>query len=545
MELTLYYVLTILQHFFTIAMFGGILYISFLKPSRFQIELILLMASTLVMFVGYTIELYATTPDVALIGTAVSYLGKPFAMLMSLVFIADVCGKPISRKAIVALFPICIFFFLIVFTNGTVNEGHHLYYSSVDFNIDNIFSPLILEHGPLYWVYTVYLIGMFITILVYIIRAIKANNSKSMNRQLILLMAMVGSAIVGYALFFTGVTKGYDTTMTGAGVGTLFLTIVFFRYKLYDSLTLAKEYALQNASAGLLVLNENNQSVYANDMVEKLLDGKFTKDELTNLPTGKRNVEKGDFVYEVTKNAIEKRGVCYGQTVEINDITAQYRYNARLEHDVEERTREIVSIQRSAITSFAGIVEARDSSTGAHIKRMSNIVGLISRELRKTEKYSNILDDEYILRLTEVAPLHDVGKISIPDAILTKPAKLTDDEFEVIKQHPAIGEQILKEWLTGVQQDDYVQLACAVARHHHEKWNGCGYPDKLTGTDIPLAARIVAIADVYDAIRSERCYKAAMTKDEAREVIIDGNGTHFDPDIVAAFLKVLPQIEEE
>ena len=544
MELILYYVLLTLQHIATVALFAGILYISFLTPSRFQIELILLMVSTLIMLIGYSVELYAASVDAALVGTAISYLGKPFAMLMSLVFIADFCGRPISKKIIACLFPVCLFFSIIVMTNGTTASGHHLYYSKVAFAPENIYSPLILEHGPLYWVYMVFLICMFAAIMFYIIRTFRNDHTHSTRRQLNLLFAMMASTIIGYAVYMSGITNGYDTTMTGAAVGSFFLILVFFRYKLYDSLTLAKDHALHHASTGLLVLNEQNRVVYTNNLIENLLKSRFSVEELIALPEGKTILEKDDCVFEVVKSPIEKRGVLYGQTVELSDITAQYRYNSRLEHDVEERTREIVNIQRSAITSFAGIVEARDSSTGSHIKRMSRIVELLAVSLKENGDYSGIMDDTYVTRLVDVSPLHDVGKITVPDAILMKPGKLTDEEFAVIKEHSVKGEQILMECLDGVEDEDYVKLACTVARNHHEKWNGNGYPDGLRGTDIPLAARIVAVADVYDAIRSERCYKPCMTKEQARDVILEGKGSHFDPAVVDAFMRALPQIEE-
>lgn len=545
MELFFFYTLISLQFLATVVLLGEIVYISFLKPSRFQIELILLMISTLIMMIGYSIELFATGPEVALIGTAISYLGKPFAMLLSLVFIADFCGRPISQKVISGLIPVSLIFFLIVLTNGSAEGGHHLYYSTVDFNADNVFSPLILGHGPLYWVYMAYLVCMFIAIIVYLVRAYKDAGKQSARKQLNLLLGMMVSTIIGYAVFMTGITGGYDTTMTGAAVGAIFLTVAFFRYRLYDSLTLAKDHALHNASTGLLVLNERNQAVYSNDMVDRLLQTDFSSEELISWPVGKGVAEKGDSVYEVTKTVIEKKGVRYGHTVEINDITTQYRYNTQLEHDVAERTREIVNIQRSAIVSFAGIVEARDSSTGAHIKRISCIVGLVARALKEQGVYSEALDDSFIERLMDVAPLHDIGKITIPDAILMKPGRLTEEEFAAIKEHSVKGEQILQECLNGVEQKDYAELACSVARHHHEKWNGSGYPDGLSGTAIPLAARIVAVADVYDAVRSERCYKPRMTNEEARDVILEGKGTHFDPAVVEAFLSALPQIEAQ
>jgi len=540
----MYYTLIITQFLAIAVLFGEIIYISLLRPSRFQMEMILLLISTLIMLIGYSVELFATTPESALSGAAVAYIGKPFALLMSLIFVSDYCGRHISKKITIPLSCFSALFPIIVFTNGTtLSHGHHLYYATVNFDINRVFSPLILTRGAFYIVYMIFLISMFASILVVILKSILSKKYRNAKKPLIYIGGMIVCTIAGYLIYLLGITQGYDTTMTGAALGALLLTIVFFKYNLFDMLTYAREHALQNVSTGLLVVNDNNHPVYTNTKIDELNKNGFSLDEMIALPDGKQIVEKLGRVFEIKKAPIEKSDMCYGKTIEIDDITIQHNYNIQLEHDVATRTKEIQDIQRSVLASFAGIVEARDNSTGTHIKRMSRYVELIARSLAKSGKYLDVLTEEYLTSLVDVAPLHDIGKLAIPDVILLKPAKLTNEEFEIMKTHSKEGARIIRECLEAVERPEYVNLAVNVANFHHEKWNGEGYPNHLKGSEIPICARIVAVADVYDAIRSERCYKPAMNKEDALKVILDGKGTHFDPDVVDAFVNVLSSIE--
>ena len=211
---------------------------------------------------------------------------------------------------------------------------------------------------------------------------------------------------------------------------------------------------------------------------------------------------------------------------------------------MENRTREITHIQRSVIASFANIVEARDDSTGTHIKRTSAYVRIIAENLRQMGRHTQTLTDEYITTLEDVAPLHDIGKISISDSILCKPGKLTAEEYAVIKTHTTTGADIIEKAMRGVETDEYVSMGMDVTLYHHEKWAGGGYPEGLSGEAIPLSARIMAIADVYDAVCSPRCYKPAISRAEARKIILAGRGTHFDPDVADAFLRGIREIEQ-
>lgn len=196
------------------------------------------------------------------------------------------------------------------------------------------------------------------------------------------------------------------------------------------------------------------------------------------------------------------------------------------------------------VMGFATLIENKDDSTGGHIRRSSAYALLIARNMRKNRKYKHIIDQDYLNKLNKAAPMHDIGKIGVPDAVFQKPGRLTEEEFEIIKQHPGIGGKIIEETFGHLFDEGYESMAYDVAAYHHEKWNGKGYLLGLKGTDIPLCARIVAVADVFDAVSAKRCYRDAMPLDECYRVIENGRGEDFDPEVVDAFLTDKSKVEE-
>lgn len=199
---------------------------------------------------------------------------------------------------------------------------------------------------------------------------------------------------------------------------------------------------------------------------------------------------------------------------------------------------QIKKYHKEMIMGFATLVENKDGSTGGHIKRTSGYVQLLVEELRRRGHYKSELTKDYVNDLYLAAPMHDVGKISIPDAILQKPGKLSDEEFEFMKQHTQKGGRIIEETFGHLGNKSYTKMAYQVAKYHHEKWNGKGYPKGLEGEEIPLSARIMAVADVFDAVSEKRCYREAMPMDKCFEIIAQGSGTDFDPLIAEAFLGI-------
>jgi len=205
---------------------------------------------------------------------------------------------------------------------------------------------------------------------------------------------------------------------------------------------------------------------------------------------------------------------------------------------------EISRYHSEMVMSFATLVENKDGSTGGHIKRTTAYVKLLAEELRARGYYKEVLTKDYIKNLCQAAPMHDIGKIAVPDAILQKPGRLTTEEFDIIKKHTMDGGRIIKETFGNLGNEEYTGMAYQVAKHHHEKWNGKGYPQGLKQWEIPLCARIMAVADVFDAISEKRCYRDAMSLDQCFAIIREGSGQDFDPVITKVFLDSRDKVEQ-
>lgn len=204
--------------------------------------------------------------------------------------------------------------------------------------------------------------------------------------------------------------------------------------------------------------------------------------------------------------------------------------------------RKVTLQHNEMIDGFATMVESRDTETGGHIKRTRAYVDLMLDKMRHDRRYRAVLNRDYLENVSNAAPLHDIGKISTPDDILQKPGKLTDEEFEVMKQHAAAGGEIILHSLRDFSNPEFRQIAYEVARYHHEKYNGRGYPEGLKGEEIPLHSRIMAIADVFDAVSQRRCYRDALPVEECFSIIERGCGTDFDPDIARVFLSAREEV---
>ena len=221
------------------------------------------------------------------------------------------------------------------------------------------------------------------------------------------------------------------------------------------------------------------------------------------------------------------------------DVSYIY-YNDLIQQDIQEALvadqERMSRMQEHIISGLANLIESRDLETGEHVARTSAYVRTLSELARADGVYTDQLDDAFISRMVRAAPLHDVGKIVVPDHILKKPGRLTEEEFEQMKRHASEGGRVVREVLGGVADEEYLAFASDVASCHHERWNGKGYPNGLSGEAIPLPARIMAIADVYDALISERCYKKAMSPEKAFAIIEEECGAQFDPNLARVFL---------
>lgn len=321
-----------------------------------------------------------------------------------------------------------------------------------------------------------------------------------------------------------------------------YLKKVLVVQQLYDdgSVKAASEYISDNVIESTIQINENIQKL------DELL--------VTEMSDARENMESYVILIQRTSvicaiMIILAVGLCLFYCVKVTITLEKQRKGlaqevARQTEQLQQHSDKMLDIKDQTIIGMANLIENRDGDTGEHIKRTSKYVEMIARAAKKIGYCRGTLTDRYIELLVKAAPMHDVGKIVVPDHILKKPGKLTDEEFGEIKRHAAEGGRIVKEVLGNIEDHDYVEIAAQIAEGHHEKWNGSGYPMGKKEDEIPLCARIMAIADVFDALVSKRCYKDSMSCENAMTIIEESAGTHFDPTLASLFIGMSREVKE-
>ena len=255
-------------------------------------------------------------------------------------------------------------------------------------------------------------------------------------------------------------------------------------------------------------------------------------------------VGERDLACEVQPYSLRSDGSPQGYLLDIRDATEEMR-NYRIVSEYNETLHaeeNIRDMQRKIVLGMANMIENRDSNTGGHVKRTSDIIRILVDEIVRQEVMD--VSEEFARDIVRAAPTHDLGKITIDSNILNKPGSFTDEEYEIMKTHAAKSGELVLILLDGVEDEHFVRVAYNVARYHHERWDGRGYPEGLVGTMIPLEARIMAVADVYDALVSKRVYKEAMGFDEVNDIMLAGMGTQFDPNLKAVYVSSRGKLEE-
>lgn len=547
-----------------IVLFGEILFVLHQKKSHMQNLLLIMLVALQVNFAGYLFELNSDNLEEALQGVKFAYLGKPFIILSMFLFVVDFCKVKLGKVFRDCLVLAHVAITLLVFTC----EYNSLFYSSIDYTYEGLFPHLVLGHGTVYYVYTLLVFAYFVSIVVISIRRFISTRDDLVKHQIILIMSTVVVCIGGLALFLSGATFGYDATLPAYFISETILLLVMTRYQLFNTLSYAREDATEHLAEAIIVYDNDEEIVYLNHnarLLKEYVEENYNDSLFSVLSSyeakkkhlivengsifkGDRSDYKGNNIsdnsaYHIISREIARKNMKYGRTFVVADETDSYYYTKRLKADVKNKTREIVKMQRSIIASFASMIEARDGITGLHIKNTSSFVSVLCRALLAEGKFSDELTEENVQMIIEAASLHDIGKISIPDYVLQKPGKLTDEEFEIMKTHPGEGARIIKETLVKLENDKYVSIAYDMAYYHHEKFGGGGYPCNLKGNEIPVSARIMAICDVYDALRSKRHYKEDFSVEKAVSIIRESRGTHFDPEITDVFLEHIDEME--
>lgn len=526
-----------------------LIYILHQPVSKIQLCLAFLTTTLLINFVGYTYELLSDRMETSLLAVKFIYLGKPFIVLSMFLLVCQYCRVKLNRYL--------LFFIILIHISVTVLvqscEHNTIYYSSISFTEEGLFPHLVFGHGPMYIFANFILLAVYyISIIVICIRTYKKVDTNIEKKQIKLFILLMTICILSFVVFISGVCRGYDATLIGYLAASVLLATSIIKYRIFDVTMLAKEQVMDSLSEGIVVFNNGLDVVYMNraagSICEGLYDNAQSDSKLFDLLREKTDsgadgvIFYNDRVFSINRTQIARKSVYYGNTFLLRDVTENYYYMSRLQKDVEEKTEHIRQIQRRVTLGMADMVENRDNNTGGHVKRTSEVVKIFAERLKKSSpdiKY----DDEFYENVIMAAPMHDLGKIVVPDSILNKPGRYTPEEYAQMKVHAAKGAEIVQQVLNGIEDEKFLKIATNIAHYHHEKYDGSGYPEGLKGEDIPYEARIMALADVFDALVSKRCYKEKMSMDKAFGIIEESLDTHFDRRLGVRFLECRKELE--
>lgn len=514
--------------------------------------------------VGHLFLALSTTPEEIILANKMNYVGSAFLPMFTFVAILQVCNVQFPHWARIALL---VLSFVVFGLSATVGFSD-IYYTSIEYVKYMGVGNYVAEYGPGHAVFNFMLVcfaAANIGLIIYAFAKKKNVSYKSLIALSLIELASVLSFVIARFV-------GTDTlVMPAVYVFDQFaLLYICYRVRRYDIAQTVLNTLEANNTDGYLSISSKMAFLGGNDIacgyfpefnncrVDHGLTSnaevvRFFRDWIQSVNNGSleytREYERGSSHFKCTLKIVPISNKQNLNLIKIEEDTELHRYvkmlgndNSRLESMVEESSHQIRAIQEQMVVGMANMVESRDSSTGGHIKRTSKVVSILVNELRR-EHFMDCSDSFYNA-LIRSAPMHDLGKIAVDDAILRKPGRFTDDEYKIMKSHSIKGAAIVENLLSSLENPEFVQIARNVALSHHERYDGTGYPYGLKGDQIPVEARIMAVADVYDALVSKRCYKDELSFDKAYDIIVDGMGTHFDPHLRECFENARSQLED-
>ncbi len=505
------------------------------------------------------------TVESAVWANKIMYVGGSYLPFVVFLVVTRLCNIKVNRYFKWFLMGYATLVFALVMTIGHTDW----YYKSVELVQEDGFSYLIKEYGPLRILYPVMMVMYSVMLLFFIGYAVKKR--KEIPTQTVVTMSFLCAAVSLTYIVERVIGTKVSYLPVGFLIGMILLMRYFDRINMYDMSANILSSIEKLQEYGYIVIDNKGRYISANDNVKKLfpevknwiIDKPVPVSEdclYQNVIRGllrddddiltHRMITVGERYFLVDVRELKHgKKTSIGFLVEFIDRTSERNYynaieayNTKLEKDVEEKTEHITYIKDMMVLGMAEMVENRDSNTGGHIKRTSEVVHIFAERLMECREQFGF-SEEFLKLVIKAAPMHDLGKVAIDDAVLRKPGKYTDAEYAEMKRHSAEGARIVESILKGVEDDAFVEVAKNVAYYHHEKWNGFGYPTGKAGTDIPVEARIMALADVFDALVSKRCYKEAFSYDEAFHIIEESLGQHFDPDLGKVFMECRPELE--
>ena len=520
-------------------------------------------ASVLVANVGYLAGALAESAETVIIATKACYLGSVFLPMFEFFIIVRICRFrfPDWAKLLLGLLSTSV-----LLLSCTIGHSD-IYYKSVTYMHMYGVGYCACEYGPWHFMWNLVLVGYTLANIVVIAYAARTRINVSYKN----LIAVALMTLISIISFLISREVGSDTMVVPLVyvIDEFILFFVCLRVRMNDiSDSVLESLGEENRNA-YVAFSDKGVYLGCNDIAYKyfpelkefrvdrampedleiskhfksLMDSFVRKDSPSDsyFAYGRRN-------YRVCVRKVPRNKISHIVLFRIEDETTLQRYikkldthNTKLKDVIKDNDRHIHAIQEQMIVGMAKMVESRDSNTGGHIMRTSGIVAIFAEELQKDKGFGRTR--EYYDALIAAAPMHDLGKIAIDDKILRKPGSFTPEEFEVMKTHAEKGAAIVENLLSEIESPFFVEIAKNVACFHHERFDGSGYPYGLFGANIPFEARVMAVADVYDALVSKRCYKEQMSFEEAYNLIMNSMGTHFDPRLRDCFVACREKLE--
>ena len=556
---------------------------------HFDLNLTVIFILVPIVNLGY--YLYANSADkyAAMNAYKIIYIGSCFLPFFVTMCVLNLCEIEVPRPLRFFAFLISTTLYLFVLTIG--KTPYFLKSLTVHHNVFGI--EVKKEYGP---VHTAFLVVIILYVAIEIVAIVYSGIRKSQISNTILrrlffpvivtLFGYLGNRLIG--------TKIEVVPFTYVFAQIMYISIAR-RMSLYKVSDMVVDSMVQTGETGFISIDFDHHYLGSNETAREILPGlvdlsidqditrvpwmentvghwihHFEEDETkTHLyvkkdkiekvyKTGKENldnvsgVEESDYTYIVRTQYLYEGNRKIGYQVFLTDdtknqkyVALQDKYKTELEAEVKQKTQHIVEMHDNLILSMATMVESRDNSTGGHIKRTSECVRIIIGEMRADAEspFADRLTDEFCEDIIKAAPMHDLGKVAVDDKILRKPGRFTDEEYEIMKTHAAEGARIVHEILKDTDNESFKIVAENVAHYHHERMDGSGYPEHLEGDKIPLEARIMAIADVYDALVSKRVYKESMSFEQADKIMMESMGKHFDKQLEKYYISARPKLE--
>ncbi len=537
---------------------------AFIWHRHFDVHLTLIFAFIPIAMLGYSMATRADDIDSVIIAQKIIYIGGCFLMLFILRNILHMCKIKLSQTLSTFML-VCS---MLVYA-GVLTIGRYPYfYKSISLINENGTYVIKKEYGSLHTVFYVLVTAYFlVSVSAMVYSYIK---KKDVSRKMLyLLFTPVLISFVTFVICHMRNLK-YDMIPLDYVIAQIVYLVIVYRVCLYDIDETVIDTLVQTGDTGIISVDLKYNYLGSNETAKEIFPE--LKELAVDEPISTHRKMKAtamEWITEFQANEEDDK-VCYkkddrsylvdirylyvgrhkrGYQFILTDDTKnqQYielinKYNDDLRNEVAEKTAHIVEMHDNLILSMATMVESRDNSTGGHIRRTSDVVRMLLDEMKKDDAFE--LSESFCRNMIKAAPMHDLGKIAVDDAVLRKPGRFTDEEYEKMKLHASEGARIVHEILKGTDDEEFRIVAENVAHYHHERWDGSGYPTGISGEDIPLEARIMAIADVYDALVSKRVYKDSMPPEKANAIIMDGMGRHFDKRLEPYYVKARPRLEE-